>query len=409
VNIDERLRRAFEHPASAWPDEVGAYERFLRRRRRHLLRASAATGLGLALVVTLATVGPRVLLERQPTVDLPARPVPAPSVVTRSSQGFELPLPTGWQVDQRQTEAYRRVGQDWLVLRPIRPASATEMITVATVVLVPTQYPGIRHPREGTPASHFPPGQTGTSFSGRVSEGRRRDGRAFVLGDQGGLMTYMIAWPYRCRPGALCPAAARLRALKVEAQVSRASRPAVATVARALVETIRPITNALPSGPAVPESPGLFAMPVVKVGTGGTGAHAWELRAAKESGPGDNAWVEIRFPHGGIQDSTYLRVERGGLLATVDCVPRQAPAKTAAVVHGLTPKGVATVQIVLAGHPAVMVATIGQDKGLPYGFFVAAPLPLNTQVRAVIGADASGRQVAQAAQILGVPGAVCRS
>jgi hypothetical protein len=311
-------------------------------------------------------------------------------------------------VDQRLTEEYRRVGQDWLVLRPKRPASATDMITVATMVLDPTQYPGGRHPRMGTPASYFPPGQTGTGLHGRISEGRRRDGRAFALGDQGNLMTYMIAWPYRCAPGAFCPAAAQLRVLKVEAQVSRASRPAVAQVARALVEAVRPVTNALPGGPAVPESPGLFAMPVVKVGAGGAGDHAWELRAAKASGP-DGVWVEVRFPHGGIQDSTYLRVERGRLLATVDCVPRQAAAKTAAVVYGLAPKGVATVRVVLPGRPAVVVATIGQDKGLGYAFFVAAPLPLDTPVQAVVGADASGRQVARAAQIGGVPGAVCRS
>jgi hypothetical protein len=407
VNLDERLRRALERPPSGWPDETGAYDRFLRRRRRYLLRAGAATGLGLVLVVTLAAFGPRVLLERRPTVDLPPRPVPAPSLITRPSQGYQLPVPAGWQVDQRLTDENRRVGQDWLVLRPTHPASPADMLTVATMVLDPTQYPGRPHPRAGTPASFFPPGQTGTRLNGRLSEGRRRDGRAFALGDQGSLMTYMIAWPYRCGPGAFCPAAARLRALKVEAQVTRASRPVVAKLARALVEAVRPITNALPGGPAVPESPGLFAMPVVKVGAGGAGATAWELRAAKESSSTGGLWVEIRFPQGGIQESTYLRVERGRVLATANCVPRQATPKTAAVVYGLTPKGVVSVQVVQAGRAAVQVATMGQSKDLPYGFFVVAPLPLDTPVRAVVGLDAGGRQVARAARIDGVPGAVC--
>jgi hypothetical protein len=275
VNLDQRLRRALERPASGWPDEAGAYDRFLRRRRRHLLRAGAAGGLGLVLVAVLAVIAPRVLADRQPTVNLPVRPVPAPvpapgpPVVTRASQGFQLRVPTGWQVDQRLSDEYRRAGQDWLVLRPVPPPAGGQQvtITVGTVVLDPREYPAVRRPKPDAFVP-FPPGQTGTSLSGRITYGKRRDGRLFALGDQGSLLTYMVAWPYRCAPGTGCPGAAHLRALKIEAQASRASLPLVRRLARELVETVRPITNAVPGGQAVPESPGLFARQVVKVGAG---------------------------------------------------------------------------------------------------------------------------------------------
>ena len=48
MRSDEELRRALGRPDLPWPDETGAYERFLRRRVRRDRVMAAATGLALA-------------------------------------------------------------------------------------------------------------------------------------------------------------------------------------------------------------------------------------------------------------------------------------------------------------------------------------------------------------------------
>ena len=120
--------------ARAARDEAGAYERFLRRRRRHAV-AAASTGLAVGLVLALAVgtalvagggagtvagpASPATTTLRTPVTGPPssARPqtpettVPAPppvpvsptGVVRRERQGFELTLPGGWKVDQVST------------------------------------------------------------------------------------------------------------------------------------------------------------------------------------------------------------------------------------------------------------------------------------------------------------------
>jgi hypothetical protein len=70
MRSDEELRRALARPGLPWPDEAGAYERFLRRRARRG-RVMAATA-GLALV---AVLGAAVLVARQlPQEQEPAAP-----------------------------------------------------------------------------------------------------------------------------------------------------------------------------------------------------------------------------------------------------------------------------------------------------------------------------------------------
>ena len=94
----------------------------------------------------------------------------------------------------------------------------------------------------------------------------------------------------------------------------------------------------------------------------------------------------------------------GDFSATVMCVPHKA-----GVVYGAGPQRVATVRVELAGRPAVTVPTAGRDKNLPFTVWVLAPLPLDVQVRAVIGLDAAGRQVGRPAKHYGVAGGVCRA
>jgi hypothetical protein len=409
VNLEERLRRALA-PPTGWPDERGAYDRFLRHRQRRLLGAAATAGLCLVLAGTLMVLAPRLLLDQRGTAGLPAGPAPAePRSISRPNQGYELTIPPGWRLDEQLIQQYRQAGQDWLVLRS-GPATARSggSITVSTAVLDPQQYPGIRRPKQGA-AFVLPGGQSYARLIGRAATGRRRDGRAFATGDQGGLVTYMIAWPYHCRMGAPCPGAAPYRVLVIEASADRASLRTVRATARRLVDDVRPVANALPGGPPVPERPGLFVDPLTKVAAGGSGDYAWELHAARRAGTGPHGevvWVEIRFPEGGIDGG---QVTGATMTAAVDCLPQRAKHKTVGVVHGLVPRGVATVRVVLEGRPPADVPVLGREQRFGFTFFVFAPLPLGTRVLDVLGLDAAGRQVASVgADLSGVPGAVCR-
>jgi hypothetical protein len=70
MRSDEELRRVLGRPDLPWPDETGAYERFLRRRARHGRLVAAAAGLAL-----VAVLGAVVLVARQLPEDLaPAAP-----------------------------------------------------------------------------------------------------------------------------------------------------------------------------------------------------------------------------------------------------------------------------------------------------------------------------------------------
>ena len=143
-------------------------------------------------------------------------------------------------------------------------------------------------------------GQSFSSLSGARSSGRRPDGRAFAVGDQGAMVSYHIAWPYRCEPADLCPEAGPWRVLQLDVEgTGRQEGLKVRRVARQLVETIRPITNALaPAAATVAEEPGLFADAAEVVGRGGQGDYAWEMLARK--GSGQDYWVEMRHQSGDL-------------------------------------------------------------------------------------------------------------
>jgi hypothetical protein len=400
VNLEELVRAALTKQASAEPEEAGAYDRFLRHRRRRAWRAAGSAGLAVALVLALAVGGGWLLSGRHRSSV--TGPVATTGMVRYPRQGFALPLPAGWQVDQETTQGYHQARQAWLVLTPIgRNPQAITRITVHTAVTDPLDYPG----RPGTPKDRgLLPATQGTSpLMGRRSVGRRADGRAFAVGTQDGLVTYMIAWPYQCPERAPCPPAARWRVLQLDAYaLGESSRwPEVQRVVRQLVETVRPITNALPDGPFQPEEPELFGRPLKTIATGGQGDYAWEISAARRSAPQEGYWVEIHFPKFNGMGGSIIP---GDFKPEVMCVPHKA-----GVVFGSGPKAVATVRVELAGRPAVTVPTAGRDKKLPFTVWVLAPLPLDVQVRAAIGLDATGRQVRRSAKRWGVPGAVCRA
>jgi hypothetical protein len=394
VNLEELVRAALTIQASAEPEDAGAYDRFLRHRRRWAWRAAGSAGLAVALVLALAVGGAWLLGGHHRSVIGPA----TTGMVRYPAQGFALTPPAGWQVDHKLTQ----MQQQWLVLTPVRRDPQAKMqIAVHTAVADPADYPG----RPGTSKDRqLLPGSQGMSpLVGRKSSGRRADGRPFVVGTQHGLVTYMIAWPYHCPGQASCPRAARWRVLQLQAAGEGTGWPQAQRVVQRLVETVRPITNALPNGPFQPEEPGLFAEPFKLIASGGQGDYVWEASAAPRSGTQQSYWAEIHFPKFNGMGTTLGQIP-GDLQATVMCVPRRA-----GVVFGNAPQTVVTVRVELAGRPAVTVPTAGRDQNRPFTVWVLAPLPRNVQVRAVIGLDATGRQVGRPAKPAGVAGAVCRS
>lgn len=398
MNLEELVRAALTKQASAEPDEAGAYDRFLRHRRRRAWLAAGSAGLAVALVLALAVGGAWLVGGRQR--DTVSGPVPTTGMIRYPAQGFALTTPAGWQVDQEATQRNHQMQQQWLVLAPIgRDPQASMQITVHTAVTDPLDYPG----RPGAPKDRLqlPPTQATHTLEGRRASGRRADGRAFAVGKQDGLVTYMLAWPYHCPEQAPCPAAARWRVLQLEGEAEGASWPEVQRVVRRLVETVRPITNALPGGPFQPEEPGLFGEPLKTLATGGQGDYAWQVSGARFSPPQEGYWLEIAFPKFNGMGSSIVA---GDLDPTVLCGPRKG-----GMVYGSGPPEVTSVRVELAGRPAVTVPTSGRDTNLPFTVWVLAPLPLHVQVRAVIGLDAAGRQVGRPAKPVGVPGAVCRA
>jgi hypothetical protein len=399
VNLEELVRAALTTQAAAAPEEAGAYDRFLRHRRRRAWRAAGSAGLAVALVLGLAAGGAWLVGGRhQGSVTGPA----TTGTIRYPAQGFTLAPPAGWQVDQPLTRRYQQMQQRWLVLTPIRRDPQARMaITVHSAVADPVDYPG----RPGTSKDRqlLPDSQGMSPLIGRKSSGRRADGRPFVVGKQNGLVTYMLAWPYHCPGQASCPPAARWRVLQLEAEGEGAGWPEAQRVVRRLVETIRPVTNALPDGPFQPEEPGLFAEPFKLIASGGQGDFVWEASAARRAGTQQGYWAEIHFPKFNGMGSTLGQIP-GDLQATVMCVPRRA-----GVVFGNAPQTVVTVRVELTGRPAVTVPTAGRDQNLPFTVWVLAPLPRDVQVRAVVGLDAAGRQVGRPAKPAGVAGAVCRA
>jgi hypothetical protein len=168
VNLEELARAAMIKQASAEPGEAGAYDRFLRHRRRRAWQAAGSAGLAVALVLTLAVGGAWLVGGRhQTTVTGPT----TTGMIRYPAQGFALAPPAGWQVDQQATQAYHQVQQQWLVLTP----SAATHLPGCRSLSIPSS-----PTRSTTPAA---PGPPRTAFSCRP---RKRHSRLKGAGPPGG-------------------------------------------------------------------------------------------------------------------------------------------------------------------------------------------------------------------------------
>jgi hypothetical protein len=403
--LEDRLRATLRRPESSpWPDEHGAFDQFLRRRTRRG-RALAARG-ALAVVVALAlTAGLPRLLPSRPVA--PATPPVTGRPLQMPAGGFEVLVPTGWTDLSRSRRVITPASElgSGVALRPMRRAPQT-FVMLYTTVLSPAQFPGTE-PGGGDPDPSVSADRATERLEDRggpLGRGRRPDGRPYVwqqtLLGSNEVAKYAIAWPYHCTPEQACPPGARWRALIVNgvSEEGPATRQRVLEVVRRVVDTVRPVTNALPGGAL--GSVDLTVPPVQgrwRLGTGGKGRSAW--RAYVRQGAEDV--FELEFPsrktrpgfgvHAEDIDPTYLVKGELGILR--DCLSWLRP--QVGLLSGVVPENVTTLRISIAGKPSLTVRAFGQNQPARWAAFVSPPLARGTRVTRVVALDASGRTVAE--------------
>lgn len=385
-----------DHADRSMPPPVAAIRRRGRRRRARL--AGVAAGVVLALVAG-AVVVPRLLPSREPATG----PVP---VFRAPTKGFEVPIPAGWKVMPSDRFAVDGGG---VVLGPKGPAPRGLLISLRTALLSPAQYPGpAPGERPGKPDRRY---RVLDHLGGPLGQGRRPDGRHFVWQVKPNpymIGLYAIAWPYHCPKGVACPPDARWRVLLISGTSNRGQtsfHPQVERALRQLVDTARPITNALPGGdlaqvdPVVPQPRGR-----VLLGSGGSGKTAWKayLEEVDHSyGFGLHfPWLE-RKPGRGVRWEG-LEVEflqRDALYVIHNCLS-WVPG-SGLLLSGPVRKDVTAVRVELAGQPPRVVPTFGHDQPAAWAAYVTPTLPPGATVVRVVALNAAGQTVGTAPSPLG--------
>jgi hypothetical protein len=173
----------------------------------------------------------------------PATWRPGPLVAAAPLQGFEIDVPPGWEASRTQQGfALRPVSED---LRRQLPTP----IQLDTYVLDPQDHP--RGSELFQDHNYF-----GGDISGTIRRNDARttgsfaDGRLWLRTDGGapGRRTtfWYTPWPYRCQGGEPCPDVLALRTLRVAVLGAGDRGWAEAMgLARALLQSARPITNAV--------------------------------------------------------------------------------------------------------------------------------------------------------------------
>jgi hypothetical protein len=257
--IEQQLRETFERAAATGPSEAGAYDRFLRHRRRRVLGAAIATSLVLVLAIGLAVVVPRVQADRRTTIvgPKPARPA---AMFSRPEQGFELDLPAGWALPRvvgKGPSLINSKDDPQIMLELKSPHAAGLDITTG---LIDPRF-GVQLGVDGAAAA-APKGIDYLVPTGAFSKGQRPDGRRFLrtLKRQVGEQTadWYVAWPYQCAlgPRPTCPAVLRLRVLHVSIMWSRLVTSArMLPAGERVVGAVRPIGNAVDRSPVPGRQP----------------------------------------------------------------------------------------------------------------------------------------------------------
>jgi hypothetical protein len=410
MRVEDQLREAFRQPEDPpWPDERGAFDRFLRRRARRGRAVAAGACLALVAVLGAASLLPRLLADGDvvPAIRT-VRTVPVPDA------GFEVPVPAGWTtrtslVGTRIPMGMVGPGDTLVQLIPKRRGSGATVL-VGTAILGPRQYPGGGPPGADPDPSitagrgAFELGDAGSP----LGQGRRPDGRPYVWrtrlrADEAG--EYAVAWPYHCVKTAACPPAAPWRVLVVRGDSpdgDPAVREQVLRVLRFVVDRTRPITNALPGGDPAHVDPNL--PPVTGrwlLGSGGSGRAAWEAYVVQHRTEEE---FELHFPYlerqpgpGGFHAED---IDVKGMLANRelpvlrDCLSWLP--EGGVMLSGVVPENVVVIRVELDRQGPLLVPTFGKEKPPAWAAFVSAPLPVRSRLGQVVALDAQGREVATA-------------
>jgi hypothetical protein len=95
MGIEDQVRVTYRRVGRPEPDELGAYDRFLRRGRRRTLQVRTTVAAGLALLLAVALVSPRLLGSTRGAAGGSGQ------VLNRHDFGFTVPIPTGWELTPR--------------------------------------------------------------------------------------------------------------------------------------------------------------------------------------------------------------------------------------------------------------------------------------------------------------------
>jgi hypothetical protein len=356
-----------------------------------------AAGAGVALLAVLAgaVLVPRLLPDREPA----AGPVP---VFRAPTKGFEVPIPPGWKKLPRDQPF-------GLVLTPRGPAPRGLSISLSTALLSPAQYPGL------APAGR--PRKPGLRYSvlddqgSPLGRGRRPDGRTYVWLTKLNpyiVGQYAIAWPYYCPQGVACLPDARWRVLLISGTSMSGQtsfHPHVVRALRQLVDTARPITNALPGGDlaqvdsVIPQARGR-----VLLGSGGSGKAAWKAyleEMGRSYGFGLHfQWLERRPGQGVRWEGLDIEILQREVLFVINSCLSWVRG-SGLLLFGPVRKDVTTVRIELAGQPPQVVPTFGHDKPAAWAAYVTPPLPAGATVVRAVALNAAGQTVGTALNPLG--------
>jgi hypothetical protein len=181
--------------------------------------------------------------------------------------------------------------------------------------------------------------------------------------------------------------------------------PQVVRALRQLVDTVRPITNALPGGDLAQVDPVISQRRGrVLLGSGGSGKAAWEAYLEARGhfyGLGLHVpWLE-RKPGRGVRwevlEVVFLQYDALSVSRTCLSWVRGS----GLLLFGPVRKDVTAVRVELAGQRPRMVATFGHDKPAAWAAYVTPPLPAGATVVRVVALNAAGQPVGSVLHPLG--------
>jgi hypothetical protein len=322
------------------------------------------------------------------------------------TKGFEVPIPPGWEVLPFNW-ADPPGGDVFLGLKG--PAPRGPFISLGTALLSPAQYPGLAP--AGRPRKPDPRYQVLDDQGSPLGHGQRPDGRPYVWQTKlspSMLGQYAIAWPYHCPHGVACPPDARWRVLLISGMSNRGQtsfHPQVERALRQLVDTARPITNALPGGDLAQVDP-VISQPRGRVllGSDGSGKAAWkaylEVRGHFYGFGLHFPWLE-RTPGRGVRWEALEVVPLQHDALSVDRTCLSWVRGSGLLLFGPVRKDVTAVRVELAGQPPRVVPTFGHDKPAAWAAYVTPPLPAGATVVRVVALNAAGQTVGTALNPLG--------